>query len=326
MDNCIECGGKIARGPNGSYCISCGLEYIEDPILPSIKKKVERYKIKIEKCNPHKYYNSNVLEDKKELGYSQSNPKVFLIRDIQKVWLLISEILPETEKDRIFENIKEFIFNLYEKDIPKTRDKELIIYSSFISYIDIEIKHIEGLDGEDNEFKISKFEEAREILNKSNPILYNKSQNFIGNELKKEAERKSLGEVRYMVMDWDIIDPTWKNIDKGDFYKLFEKRQYPMKKETIELWEKNIIKATFEFAQEYIKLRNQETYLKGEIPQTNKEIGLFCVCCYIVCKHNSEDYQPANQTGWARFFGISKRTFQSRYDEIMSFFNQKVQK
>jgi hypothetical protein len=55
---------------------------------------------------------------------------------------------------KIFEKYRDFIFDLYEKDLPKTRNKQLIIYSCLISCLDIEYKNLERLENRDDEDKL----------------------------------------------------------------------------------------------------------------------------------------------------------------------------
>jgi len=241
---------------------------------------------------------------------------------------LIEEVLPEEDNKRIFEEFRDFVFNLYERNIVKTRNKDLIIYSVLISFLDIESKDPERLKKGNCKDKIKKLEKAKSILKNKNPKLYDKSQEFRSKELARDAKRINSDntEEYHLVMDWDIIDPTWKNIYKKGLHKLFDKRQYPQSIETISEWENSLVKVAFDFAEKYLRLRAQEGASLGEIPKTKKEIGLICVSCYIMCKYNPEEYQPLQQSEWAKFFDIGKRTFHNRYDEVMKFFNQKVQK
>lgn len=323
MEKCIECGGAIIRDLEGSHCSGCGLDYSEEDNFTTFSPRKE-----LAMKNSEKYYSSGLLKDKKKLDYSESNPKILILKKIKKIWDLIEEVLPEEDTERIFEEFRDFIFNLYKKKLARTRSKELIIYSVLISFLDIESKDPKRLKGNNHEDKIKKFEKAKSILKNSNPELYAKSQKFRGKQLAEDAERINLSNTNEccLVMDWDIIDPTWKNIKKRGLYKLFEKRQYPQPINVISEWENSLVKVAFDFAEKYLRLRAQEMASRGKVPKTKKEIGLICVSCYIVCKYNPEKYCPLQQSEWAIFFDISKRTFQNRYDEVMKFFNQKVQK
>ena len=125
-------------------------------------------------------------------------------------------------------------------------------------------------------------------------------------------------------MDFDIIDPYWKNIYKEGFHLLFEKEQYPLSSKIAGKWVDEVAEAGFRVAEIYVKANAQKTASKGIKPELSKKEGLICASCYFVCKHNS--HNPVEQSKWAKFFGISERTFDNRHKELKDLFYKEAQK
>ena len=322
MEKCIECGGELVSNSEGTFCKACGLEDEEGRF-----SFIKEYKKVIPDNRSKRFYNSGLSKHKKDLKNSKIDKKTQEnLRKAKKIWDSIEDYLPEKDKKRILKDFVDFIKMLYKENLVKTREKNLIIYSVLISFLDNESKKLESSKNKDYISRLRGYEKAKLILERLDRELYIKSQKFRSKQLSEDAKRINSNpeNEHHLVMDFDITDPKWIGIRKKGLYKLFAEKQNLQPVNVIKEWEDSLIRAGFKLAETYLRLNAQELAAKGIIPKFGKKEGLICASCYFICEENN--YRPLKKSEWSIFFNISKRTFDSRYRELKDFFYKSAQK
>ena len=308
---CSECGSEDI--PYDSYlgefvCNSCGL--VDDSYNQErIPEKQDFTKNQGNK----KFFSSNYKKDKKKLGYSLNPKEKPYLNELFALENKLKEIFPDWKI--IKEELGNFFYYNYQKDLVKTRDKRVFIWAILISLINNK-KLLDDLP----EYQLAlstlfeidntSFKKAEKMIDK---LLTPESKivnNYL-NSLTKNIEWTT------HVINFEEIDPKFKIIYKKDFYKLFSRESMLVPheevggeeiKKGIRVREDEISKSSIDLAKTFI-LSNIDTY--GKI---GKKEGLLCACSYLICKQSN--LRPFSIPRWASFFEISKSCLDKRLKEL----------
>jgi len=316
---CEECQGDLICNNDELICSACGL--VDDTNIIDIKTE-EKPNIKNRTFN--KYFNSGYKKDLKESRYKIPRKIKEVLKYINELKGFVKEELPDDSEDMIFNKLIEITRKDYEEGLRKTLSKKAVVWSTLINLL---YKEIELLDPKiitepsDKEYKKRKikYSIALDRLEEKDKETFLKAKKISANDLVKKAKYLTALNEDYSVIPIDLerIDPSLTKANNRGFHKLFIKGTYEewSDEDLVWNWENTIRTESTNLVKSYVhqNLYNQYRFGDNKLKAKKRE-GLFCVCCYIVCKKYNLRVKP--QEEWARFFGISPSTFDKIYKEM----------
>ena len=204
--------------------------------------------------------------------------------------------------EKIISLTKESVLVNYEKNIPKTRSKKIVLWMIFIAWI----KYI--LDASSNEVSLKCFVPSCNLLldklKEVNPERFDKSLFLVKKERMRIAPniRDVDNKISYMQ-------------DQEGFFNLFYNYEIKINSELRKQNIQEVINSGLFTANLFLKNNINKQIKEGsKIKILSKKNGFFGACCYLAC--NLSGLNPLPQKEWAKFFHISESSFDKSLNEL----------
>ncbi len=287
VKRCSECGGELRAEPDETLvCKNCGLvseeSLVDVSFAPlSLKKIVDLSHKKMPKRRWGRDVYSRNMKTLSRLA------RLYLSRDFAEKLISLT--------------IESVSLN-YEKNIPKTRNKKIVLWMVFIAWI----KYI--IDASSNEDSLRGFVPScnllLEKLREENPERFDKALSLVNKEKMRIAPN---------ILD---VDNRIHYIqDKDSFFNLFYSHEIKVGSEMKEQNIQKVLDSGLFTANLFLKNNINKQIKEGKkIKILSKKNGFFGACCYLACNLSGLGSRP--QKEWAEFFHVSESSFDNFLKEI----------
>lgn len=281
MEICKEpnCGGRLIPQSNDvPICEKCGIEDDSYPIDLSYVS-IPLHRRKYRKIPKRSWSRDSYSRNTKYLNK------------------LARQELPRAFAENIISLIKDTVKLNYKNNIPKTRNKRVILWVIFISWIEYSTKFFEKSDEKDKEKIISACNLILNKLKLENPNRFSKAQKLI-EQVK-----------RLIFLSIEEVDSSFKYVDINGLFNLFYETIPDISDADKQKNVQEVVSAGVFTANLFLKneVNKQITSKSKKIRAVYKRKGLFGASCYLACQLSG--LETKHQKDWAKYFHISESAF-----------------